>query len=149
MDFPTLFERYGWLVAIGLYFLPQAWSFLADRVWPERVRERSEAAKAIRDADATILKAKIEREDRESQQRLKLEERTVAAIERMESAITNGNQMLTTLHAAFVQHERFTYNTSLEIKQSIEELQDLDGLRKRTRDLEKEMQAITQKGIKK
>jgi hypothetical protein len=67
----------------------------------------------------------------------------------MESAITNGNQMLTTLHAAFVQHERFTYNNSLEIKQSIEELQDIDGLRKRTRDLEKEMQAITQKGIKK
>ena len=147
MDFNALFDRYGWLAAIALWFVPQAWKFFSDRMWPERMRERSEAAKAVREADATILKAKIELEERESQQRLKLEERTVTAIERMESAISSGNQMLTTLHAAFVQHERFTYNTSQEIKSSIEELQDMESLRKKQVELEKSMQVITQQNI--
>lgn len=156
MDLLTLAREYGWMAAI-LYIalrdvFPRAWSFFADRLYPDRVKQRTaeekrkdEDAKALREADVTLLKARIDRENRESDQRLKLEERTVAAIERMEVAISSGNAMLTTLHAAFVQHERFTYNTSLELKEGIEKLEDLDGLRKKQEKLEKDVQSITQK----
>lgn len=160
MDVTTLADKYGWMVAI-LYIalrdvFPKLWSFFADRLFPERVSarkaddERRDAdAKAAREADATLLKARIEREARESDQRLKLEERTVVAIERMEAGISNVNTLLGTLHAAFVQHERFTYNSSMELKEGIEKLHDLEALRKKTTQLEKDVQVITQQNIKK
>jgi hypothetical protein len=159
MEFPQLVQQYGWIIAIGYIILrdvfPRLWSFFADKLFPERILERKraddrleEAAKADRESKATLLRAQIEREDREAEQRLKLEERTVVAIERLEAATSTNNTMLTTLHAAFVQHERFTYNASMDIKDSIEKLQDLEGMKKRQAALEKEVQTITQQKIR-
>jgi hypothetical protein len=159
MDFPTLAQQYGWVAAI-LYItlrdvFPRVWTFFADRLFPERIRERqreadrlAEVAKADRESKATLLRAQIERENRESEQRLKLDEWMVVAVERLEASMSTNNTMLTTLHVAFVQHERFTYNSTLEIKEGIETLQDIEGQRKKLAQLEREVQSITQQNIK-
>jgi len=72
----------------------------------------------------------------------------VTTVERLEASTSTNNQMLSTMQAMFVQHERFTYNSTLEIKEAIEDVQDLEGVKKRQAAMEKELQTITQQNIK-
>jgi hypothetical protein len=143
MDPIELVKDYGWMAIIVAWTLPRVWSFLTERLYPERIKARTEAERADRESKATLLKAQIERENRESEARLKLEERQVTVLERMETAISNNNGLITALHSAFMQHERFTYNSTLDLKESIEKLHDIEGLRRDHAKMKEQIRVIT------
>jgi hypothetical protein len=148
MDPLELVKDYGWMAIIVAWTLPRVWSFLTERFYPERVKARTDAERADRESKATLLKAQIDRENRESDARLKLEERQVTALEQMATAISSNNNMITTLHSAFMQHERFTYNSTLDLKESIEKLHDIEGVKKRQTRMEEQLRVITDPKIK-
>jgi hypothetical protein len=149
MDLVTLFKEYGWMGLVLVYFAPRVWTFFADRFFPARIKEREQAAEAVRATEATLLKARIDRDDRESAQRLKLEERSVATQERQEAILSAIQISISGLQVWATNHDRFTFNSTQDLKQGIEKLHDLDEMKKKTSQLEKDVQTITQERIKK
>ena len=103
-------RNYGWLGVLILWSLdklfPRLWTFLTDRVFPARAKERAEK----RDQEEKVLNARLDQERKEQDYRQKLEERTTRAIEQMatnqaatNSAIAVNNERMGTLIAGFVQ----------------------------------------------
>lgn len=154
MDLFALFEKYGWFVAIALWFVPKAWAFATEKFYPQRIKEREDAQKkreqetqAEREARATLLRAQIEREDRVAIQQSKYDERTVVALEQMALGISVGNERIAALIASHTQHANFQFGAHIELKDRLDDIQDMITYRKRIDELERKV-SDTQEKIK-
>ena len=165
MDLGTILEKYGWIAFVIVWTLREAFRFVATRYYPQKIREREEEGKAARDerqardqaereSRAILLKSQIERDDREAERRLKLEDRMVVALEQMSLGITAGNERiaianerLTAMFAAMTQHANFTFGAQVELKDRLDDLQDMLVQKQRVDKLEKGL-SDTQEKIK-
>lgn len=125
-------DRYGILIAAGLWLLYRGWSFITERYFPQYSKMKEERDRAVREADATLLKAKIEREKEESEWRRKLEERQVAAIETL-------SQSVSALVLSHGQHVNFTFGAHVELKDRLDDIQESINTSKRLEELEKKV----------
>lgn len=155
MDIGQLLKDYGWVGVVVLYFLPKFWTFLTDKFYPQKIKEREEAqqareqeVRAEREARATLIKAQIEREERESQHRLQMDNRTVTALEQMALGITAGNERITALIASHTQHANFQFGAHIELKDRLDDIQEMITYRQKVDDIERRLSA-TQDIIKK
>lgn len=145
MDISVLFEKYGWLAVIVLWLLPRVWQFVTERFYPERVKERLEAERAERETRVTLMKAQIDREDRESDRRLALEERMVRSFEQLSLAVSVGNERMAALIASFTQHANFQFGAHVELKEKLDDIQDLISVNQRVEQLEKGLKDTQEK----
>ncbi len=153
----TLLKEYGWGLALGIYFIPKIWIWFTDRFYPQRIKEReleaerkakqleadeakrNEEIRAEREARATLLKAQIEREERVALQQLEFDKRTVIALEQMGLGITVGNERIAALIASHTQHATFQFGAHIEIKERLDDIQDMITQRERLDKLEKSL----------
>jgi hypothetical protein len=140
MDFLELADKYGVLIAGGLWLIYRAWQFFAERYFPQRVKERDEAARAVRDAEATLLKARIDGEERDREWRRRIEERTVSTLESI-------SQNISALVLSHTQHVNFSFGAHVEIKDRLDDLQESIHNRQKLEELEKKL-VDTQEKIK-
>lgn len=144
-----------------VYFIPRVWQFITERFFPHHVaakkREedrRDEALQAEREARAVMLKSQIEREDREFEHRKEIDNRIAAAIEGMQTsiqqmglAITVGNERITQLISAHSRHDNFVLGAHVELKEKMEQLEEMIDTRRQVEDL-REALLDTQEKIK-
>lgn len=154
MDILDVLERFGWLGVIIVWSLPRVWTFVTDRLYPQRVKEkekilaeREEGVRAEREARATLIKAQIERENRESDARIEVDRRVATAMEQMTLAITVGNERINGVMAALAQHINFTFGAHVELKEKLEGIEDKIGYKNRLDEIEKRL-LDTQEKIK-
>jgi hypothetical protein len=151
MDFLELADKYGVLIAGGLWLIYRAWHFFAERYFPQRVKEREEtaraervardeAARAVREAEATLLKARIDGEERDREWRRRIEERTVSTLESI-------SQNISALVLSHTQHVNFSFGAHVEIKDRLDDLQESIHNRQKLEELEKKL-VDTQEKIK-
>ena len=137
MDFPELLKNYGWFAVLLMWLIPRVFQFFTDKFYPARVAEierervaREEGVKAEREARATLIKAQIDREERESDRRLKLEERMVTSLEQMALGISVGNERIAAMIASQTSHHNFVFGSHVELKEQIEKLESLINARR-------------------
>jgi hypothetical protein len=154
MEILDFVRDYGWLGALILYFGPKVWNFLTDRIYPQRVAERTGALQAERERQALLLKSQIEREDREFDHRKEIDNRIVASIEgtnvaiqQMGLAITVGNERITQLISAHSRHDNFTLGAHVELKEKMEQLEEMIDSRNQIAELRRQL-TETQEKIK-
>jgi hypothetical protein len=161
MDIVTLLRDYGWLGVLILYFGPKAWSFLTDRLYPQRVAERKaererqdSALQAERERQALYLKSQIDRDNREFAHRKEIDNRIAAAIEGMNAsnqqmslAITVNNERITQLISAHSRHDNFALGAHVEVKEKLEQLEEMIDSRNQIAELRKQL-SETQEKIK-
>ena len=159
MEILDILERFGWLGVVIVWTLPRVWGFLTDRFYPqkvkereERIREREDGVRAEREARATLIRAQIERENRESDARIEVDRRFAAALEQMTLAITVGNERITAVMATLSQHVNFTFGAHVELKERLEQIDEkilfkgrVDELEQRLTDTQEKMKSITTK----
>ena len=159
MEILDILERFGWLGVVIVWTLPRVWGFLTDRFYPqkvkereERIREREEGVRAEREARATLIRAQIERENRESDARIEVDRRFAAALEQMTLAITVGNERITAVMATLSQHVNFTFGAHVELKERLEQIDEkilfkdrVEELEQRLTDTQEKMKSITTK----
>lgn len=164
MDIFELAREYGWLAVVTAWLAPRVWQFLTEHFFPQRVAEREreqahrisekqkeqemrdEALQAERDARATLIKAQIEREEREFTHRQQMDNRVAAALEGMSTAIqqmslaaTVGNERITQLISAHSQHHSFVFGSHVELKEKLEQLQETMDVKKKVEELSAEL----------
>ena len=152
MDLGTLFEKYGWFVAIVIYLAPKVWQFITVRVYPQQVKERSEDKQAERERQAILLKSQIDRENRITDARLKMEERMVASIEQTHTvmntialAVNVGNERIAALIASHTQHANFQFGAHIEIKEKLDDVIDSLAIKQKVESLEKDLRDTQEK----
>lgn len=132
-----ILRDFGWVGILVIWtldkFFPRAWSFLTDKVFPTRAKERAQRlerdekdAQARREAEATLLKSRIERETRDEEHRRKIEERMVSAqeltasnIQQMTLAITVNNERLGQMFAILDKLNSFTVDAVGDMRESV------------------------------
>jgi hypothetical protein len=108
MSFADLIKENGWYIALAVMLVervfPTLWRFFTDKIFPVRAKERARKqeeteniARSQREAEATLLKAKIEREVREEEYRRRVEERMVEAQEKTSESINEMTKAITLL----------------------------------------------------
>lgn len=154
MDILDILERFGWLGVIIVWALPRVWSFLTDRLYPQRVKEREkivndreEGVRAEREARVTLLKAQIDREDRESTARIDVDKRVATALEQMALGITVGNERIAALIGSHAQHANFVFGAHVELKERLEAIEEMISYKNRLEELESRL-SDTQERIK-
>ena len=138
MDFLELADKYGVLIAGGLWLLYKAWHFVTDRYYPQRAKEREETARAVREAEATLLKARIDGEERDREWRRRIEERTVSTLESI-------SQNISALVLSHTQHVNFSFGAHVEIKDRLDDLQESIHNRQKLEELEKKIEDTQEK----
>ncbi len=148
----TILRDYGWIGVVLLWLAPKVWSFFAERLYPQRVKEkereqtrRDEETRAEREARATLLRSQIERENREADKRLRLEERMVTALEQMSLGIVAGNERISALIASHTQHANFQFGAHIEVKERLDDIQQMIIYREKVDELEKELHNTQQR----
>jgi hypothetical protein len=161
LDLLTVIRDYGWLGVIVLYFGPKFWHFLTDRLYPQRVAERKReeerqdsSLQAERERQAILLKSQLEREDREFKHRKEIDNRIATSIEglntamqQMGLAITVNNERITQLISAHSRHDNFTLGSHVELKEKMEQLEEMIDSRNQIAELRKQL-SETQEKIK-
>jgi hypothetical protein len=154
MDIIEALREYGWVGFLILYFGPRIWQFITDRIYPQRVAERTGALQAERERQALLLKSQIEREDREFDHRKEIDNRiatsiegTNVAIQQMGLAITVGNERITQLISAHSRHDNFTLGAHVELKEKMEQLEEMIDSRNQIAELRRQL-TDTQERIK-
>lgn len=148
MNTLDIIRDFGWIGFLSLWtlekFFPRLWTFLTDKVFPSRAQERQQkleeeerAAQAKRDAEAALLKARLERELREEEHRRKMDERLVTAqeenaknIAQMTMAITVNNERLGQLFAILDKLNTFTVDAVGDMRESVIQLHKRDTQQK-------------------
>lgn len=161
MDLLTVIRDYGWLGVVVLYFGPRVWHFITDRLYPQKVAERKreeerrdDALQAERERQALYLKSQIDRDDREFSHRKEIDNRiatsienTQAVIQQMSLAITVNNERITQLISAHSRHDNFSLGAHVEIKEKMEQLEEMIDSRNQIAELRKQL-SDTQEKIK-
>lgn len=142
----TIIERFGWVAAILLWIAPQAWKFFTERFFPQKMKERDaeqkrrdDETRAEREARAILIKAQIERENKDAERRLQLENRMVTTLEQLSLGITIGNERVAALIASHTQHANFTFGSHVEIKERLDDIQDMIVTKQRVDELERDL----------
>lgn len=132
MDFPELLRDYGWVAVLLMWLVPRLFQFFTDKFYPARVAEiqreqtaREEGVKAEREARATLIKAQIDREEREASRRLLLEERMVTSLEQMALGISVGNERIAAMIASQTSHHNFVFGSHADLKEKMDKLENL------------------------
>lgn len=161
MDLPTLLQNYGWLGVLILWLAPKVWQFVTDRLYPQKVAEkkreeerRDGALQAERERQALYLKSQIDRDEREFEHRKEIDNRIATAIEgthsvtqQMSLAITVNNERITQLISAHSRHDNFTLGAHVELKEKMEQLEEMIDSRNQIAELRKQL-TETQEKIK-
>ena len=154
MDLAEILGRYGWVGLGVLYLAPRIWHFIAEKWFPQSVASKNATLQAERERQALLLKSQIEREDREFEHRKEIDNRIAAAIEGMNTsiqqmglAITVGNERITQLISAHSRHDNFTLGAHVELKEKLEQLEEMIDTRKQVEELKQNL-LDTQEKIK-
>lgn len=133
MDIFTVAKDFGWLAVIVGWvlnmFFPRLWTFLTDKVFPARAKERARKleqeekdAQVKREVEVTLLKAKLDREMRAEESRIENDKRLATAMEQMALAITANNERVSNIASGLDRLTDFTVDAVGDMREKVARL---------------------------